>query len=109
MVERRYGLARYGLKWPKNQERSVTHGGRRRRFAGPIPTRPAAVGREILPAGSSRCPPPPCLARVAGGRPVVPPLVQTPTARKWSNCPTWCSRFWRVFPRVLELKMVFWG
>ena len=25
----------------------VTHGGRRRRFAGPIPARPTAVGREI--------------------------------------------------------------
>ena len=25
------------------------------------------------------------------------------------NDPTRCSRFWRVFPRVLELKMVFWG
>ena len=25
------------------------------------------------------------------------------------NKPTRCSRFWRVFPRVLELKMVFWG
>ena len=28
----------------------VTHGGRRRRFADPIPTRPAAAGREISPA-----------------------------------------------------------
>ena len=76
----------------------MTQGGRRRRrFAGPIPARPATVGREKLPAGLSECPPPPCPARVAGGRPVVPPLVQTPTTRKWSNCPTWCSRFWRVF------------
>ena len=25
----------------------VIHGGRRRRFAGPIPARPAAVGHEI--------------------------------------------------------------
>ena len=50
-----------------------------------------------------------CSVRVAGGWPVVPPLVQTPTARKWSNDLTWCSRFWRVVPRVLELKRVFWG
>ena len=28
----------------------VTHGGRRRRFAGPIPARPAAADREISPA-----------------------------------------------------------
>ena len=88
---------------------SVTHGSRRHRFASPIPARPEVVGSENLPAGSSGCPTPPCLARVSGGQPVVLPLVQTSTARKWSNDPTWCSRFWRVFPRVLELKMVFWG
>ena len=28
----------------------VTHGGRRRRFTGPIPELPGAVGREIWPA-----------------------------------------------------------
>ena len=87
------------MGWPevaengqKSQEQSSDHGGRRRRFAGPIPASPAAVGREILPAGSSGCPPPPCPARVAGGWPVVPPLVQTPTARKWfKNGLTRCS------------------
>ena len=42
----------------------VTHGGRRRRFADPIPTRPAAVGREISRPASSRCPPPICPACV---------------------------------------------
>ena len=47
-------------------------------------------------------------SRVAGGWPVMPPLVQNSTARKWfQNDPTQCSRFWSVFPRVLELKMVF--
>ena len=93
-------------KWPemaeKNQEQSGDHGGRRRRFAGPIPARPTAVGLENLPTGSSGCPLPPCPARVAGGRPVVPLLLQTPTAHKWfKNGLTRCSRFWRVFPRVL--------
>ena len=34
-------------KWPKNWKLPVTYGGRRRRFSGPIPARPAAVGREI--------------------------------------------------------------
>ena len=34
------------------------------RFAGPIPERPAAVGREISRPASSGCPPPICLARV---------------------------------------------
>ena len=42
----------------------VTHGGRRRCFAGSIPTRPAAVGREISWPASSGCPPPICPARV---------------------------------------------
>ena len=60
----------------------VIHGGRRRRFAGSIPARPAAVHREIPPAGSSRCGAPSRLARVVGGRPVVPRLVQSLTARK---------------------------
>ena len=39
-------MARNG---PKSQEQSGDHGGRRRRFVGPIRVRPAAVGREILP------------------------------------------------------------
>ena len=43
----------------------MTHGGRRRRrFAGPIPTRPTAVGSEISRPASSGCPSPNCLARV---------------------------------------------
>ena len=61
---------------------SVVHGGRRRRFAGPIPVRPAAVRHEIPPTGSSGCGTPSRLAFVAGGRPVVPRLVQSLTARK---------------------------
>ena len=56
----------------------MTHGGHRRRFAGSISVRPAAVGRENLPAGSSGCPPPPCPACVASGRPVVPPWSKPP-------------------------------
>ena len=51
MVERRYGLAGNGLKWPeKSKKFSVTHGGYRRRFPGPIRARPMAAGREISPA-----------------------------------------------------------
>ena len=61
MVERIYGVAGNGLKWPENQENT---GGRRRRFAGPIPARPAAIGHEILRTASSGCPPPTCMARV---------------------------------------------
>ena len=51
-------------KWPENWKLPVTHSGRRRRFAGPIPARPAAVGREISRPASSGCPPPIPPARV---------------------------------------------
>ena len=53
------------MGWSKVAENSqkitkcpVTHGGRRRRFVGPIPARPAAVGCEISRPDSSRCLPP---------------------------------------------------
>ena len=43
----------------------MTHGGRRRRrFAGPIPARPAAVSREILRPRLFGGGAPPCPARV---------------------------------------------
>ena len=60
----------------------LVHGGRRRRFAGLIPAPPVAVCREIPPAGSSGCGAPSRPACVAGGRPMVPRLVQSLTARK---------------------------
>ena len=66
----------------------MTHGGRRRRFAGPISGRLAAVGREILLAAVSGCPLPPWPARVVGGWPEVPPSVQSSTTRRWLNGPT---------------------
>ena len=47
MVGGRYGLAENGRKVKKSP---VTHGARRRRFAGPIRARLEAVGREIWPA-----------------------------------------------------------
>ena len=59
------------MGWPEVAENGqkitkfpVTHDGRRRRFAGPISERPAAVGREISQPASSGCPPPIFLARV---------------------------------------------
>ena len=54
-------LAKNGWKITKC---SVTHSGRRRRFAGPISARPAAVGREISRPALSGCPPTICPARV---------------------------------------------
>ena len=56
-------------KWLEITNFPVVHGGRRRRFAGPIPARPAAVRLEITPTGSSGCGAPSRPARVAGGRP----------------------------------------
>ena len=79
MVERSYAVAGNGRKITNFL---VVHGGCRRRFAGPIPGRPAAVRLEIPPEGSSGCCAPPKPARVAGGRPVVPRLVRSLTARK---------------------------
>ena len=86
----------------------VTHGGYRR-FVGPIPARSAVVRRETSPAAVSGCALSPRPARVADGWPEVRPLLQSSTARKWPNGPTLCSRFGELFPRVLELKRVFWG
>ena len=87
----------------------VTHGGHRRCFAGLIPARPAVVRRETSPAVASGCALSPRRARVAYGWLEVRPLVKSFTARKWPNGPTLCSRFRELFPRVLELKRVFWG
>ena len=59
------------MGWPelagngrKIKKLPVTHGGCRRCLAGPIPARPAAVGREISRPASSGFPPPICPARV---------------------------------------------
>ena len=64
MVERAMGWPEMAGKWPENWKVPVTHGGRRRRFVGPVPARPAAVGREISRPASSGCPPPIPPARV---------------------------------------------
>ena len=69
-------------KLPEIMNFLVVHGGCRCRFVGPIPEHPAAVRREILSAGSSGCGAPSRTARVAGGWPVVPRLVQYLTACK---------------------------
>ena len=79
MVERSYGVAGSGKKITNFL---VVHDGRRRRFASPILARPTAVCREIPPAGLSGCGSPSRPARVIGGRPLVPRLVQSLTARK---------------------------
>ena len=104
------------MRWPevagngrKSQEQSGDHGGRRRRFAGPIPARPAAVGREILPAAASGCPLPPWPARVAGGWPEVPPSVQSSTTRRWLNDSTCVPGLESFFLGFWELKSCFGG
>ena len=62
------------MGWPEKAENGrkitkfpVTHGGRHRRFAGPIPASPTAVRRETSPAAASRCALSPRPARVADG------------------------------------------
>ena len=59
------------MGWPelavngrKIKKLPVTHGGRRRGFAGLIPVRRTTVGREILRPRSSGGGAPPCQARV---------------------------------------------
>ena len=106
------------MGWPelagngrKSGKPPVTHGGRRRRrrFAGLIMERPAAVGRENLPAAASGCPLPLWPARVAGGWPEVPPSVQSSTTRKWLNGPTFVPGLESFFLGFWELKRVFCG
>ena len=105
------------MGWPevfengrKSQEQSGDHcGRRRRRFAGSIPARPAAVGCEILPAEASGCPIPPWPARVAGGWPEVPPSVQSSTTRRWLNCSTCVPGLESFFLGFWELKSCFGG
>ena len=84
----------------------MNHGGRRRRFVCLISARPAAVGRENLPAAASGCPLPPRPARVVGGWPEVPPSVQSSTTRKWLNGPTCVPGLESFFLGFLELKRV---
>ena len=66
-----------GLKWPENTKIRRPKFAVVVSFAGPIRARPAAAGREILPAAASRRPPPPWPVRVQGGWPELPPTVET--------------------------------
>ena len=93
------------MGWPEVAESGrkimnflVVHGGCRRRFAGSIPARPAAVRREIPPEGSSGCCAPSRLVHVAGGRPVVPRLVRSLTARSEQKNSTRFS-VWRALSK----------
>ena len=86
----------------------VVHGGRRRRFAGPILEHPTAVRREISPEGSSGCCAPSRLARVTGGRPVVPRLVRSIMLAVNKKTQVG-SRFGELFPRVFGAQKMSWG
>ena len=58
------GWPEMAINGQKIKKLPVTHGSRRRRFAGPIPARPAAVGSEISRLDSPGCPSPNCPACV---------------------------------------------
>ena len=110
MVGGRYGLAGNGLKWLESQEKSgdprwspqplrrpdpgASGDGWPRNFTGVI------VQRSCFPLAGT------CCRWLAGDASFGPKLHDSQMGQ---NDPTRCSRFWRVFPRVLELKMVFWG
>ena len=75
------------MGWPelvgngrKIKKLSMTHSGRRCRFAGPIPAHPTAVGREILWPRSSGGGAPPCPARVQLWWPELAPTAETRSA-----------------------------
>ena len=110
MVIGTYGLAVNGLKWPKNQEKSddpwwppsplrwpypgSSSGDWPRNFTDMI------VWRSCFPLASA------CCRWLAGDASFGP----NSAARKWvKTTQLGLHDFWRVFPRVLELKMVFWG
>ena len=77
-------------------------------FFSQIPACPASIGSEISRPTSSSGGATPCPARVAVWWPVVPPLVQTPTARNGQTTQLGVHDL-ENFSKVLELKMVFWG
>ena len=109
MMEKSLGRPEVAGNGQKSGKPPATHDGRRRRFVGPIPTRPAAVGLENLLTAASGCPLPPWPARVAGGWPEVPHSVQSSTTRKWLNGPTCVPSLESFFLGFWELKRVFWG
>ena len=86
MVERSYGGGGgggggNGLKWPEKQE--IT--GDPRWWPPPLRRPDSGASGGGFTVGFVWRSPPPCLECVAGGRPVLPLLVQTPTAHKWSK------------------------
>ena len=103
------GLSEVAENCRKSGKPPVTHGGRRRRFAGQIPARPAAVDRENLPAAASGCPLPPWPVLVAGGWPEVPYSVQSSTTHRCLNDPTCVPGLESFFLGFRELKSCFGG
>ena len=105
MVERSYGVAGSGRKITNFL---VVQGGRRHRFAGPIPTRSVAVRHEIPPEGSSGCcapSRPACRRWPAGGASSGPISHGSPMNRKLNLVPGLESSFLGF----LELKKCLGG
>ena len=96
MVEMSYGLWG-GLKWPENRKIRRQTKAAVVVFSDQIPARPASVGREISRPASSGGGAPPRPVRVALWWPMVPPFVQSPTARNGPNDPTRVQKFGELF------------
>ena len=84
------------MGWPevaRKLKNLTTNRSSRRRLLQPDPARPTSVGREISRPASSGGSAPPCPVRVAVWWPVMPPFVQSPTARNGQNDPTRVHKF----------------
>ena len=82
-----------GLEWLENRKIQRQTEAAAVVFSDQIPARPASIGREISWPASSGGGAPPCPAHVAVWWPVVPPFVQSPTARNGQNDPTRVHKF----------------
>ena len=92
-----------GLKWPQNIKIRLPKFAAAAAFAGPIRVRPAAAGREILPAWSSGRPPPPWPAHLQCWWPKSLPRMKPDRPKNGQNDLVWGFRVFGIFSWVLVL------
>ena len=102
------------MGWPELVENGrkitkcpVTHGGRRRCFAVPIPVRPAVVGCEISRPASSGCPLPSFRHVYSDSGRWCLVWSNLPMLVNGQNDPTWVHKFWRASLGFLSSKWCF--